>query len=525
MSDKAKYIIPLIVAACLTAGLYMGKFLYEKPQVNQTAQVQTNKIMSVIDLIQSEYVDTVDEAKLVDQTITEMLAKLDPHSAYIPPVYVDQARESIEGRFEGIGVRFMIHRDTLAVTHVLPNSPSERADLHRGDRIIQVDTSKIASIGLTNKNVMDLLKGPAGSKVKLKILRNNQPLDKIITRGQVARNSILSAQMLTKEVGYIKLSEFSMTSYDEFNSAIARLKRQGMKKLIFDLRNNGGGLLHVAIQMLDEFLSSGKLIVYTEGTHQPRQEQYATSFGNLHQMELAVLINENSASASEIVAGAIQDNDRGTIIGRRSYGKGLVQKPVTLKDGSEIRLTIARYYTPTGRSIQKSYAGGFDAYHQESMDRYRNGELYEIDSTLFVDSLKYTTPGGKTVYGGGGIMPDKFIPLDTSNYTNYLGELRMFDVFNHFGFDEANKSRDKWKSFQKFNANFQVTDDLLDRFKNYAYKNYKVRYREEEFQTSLVEIKNAIKSMIANHLFDENGFYYIILDQDNETQKALELLK
>lgn len=525
MSDKTKLIIPLIVGVCLTIGLYLGKYLYQKPEVNTVTVSQTNKIMSVLDLIRNKYVDSVDENDLVDQTITEMLAKLDPHSAYIPPVNVDLARESIEGKFEGIGVRFIIHKDTLGVTHVLPNSPSNKVGLQRGDRILEVDTLELSTVKITNNKVMELLKGPAGTQVKLVIKRGEKILNKIITRGSVARTSIASAQMLDDQVGYIQLSEFSFTAYTEFNSSIARLKQGGMKKLILDLRNNGGGLLHIANQILDEFLDSGKLIVYTEGTHAPRQETRATAFGNMEQMDLVILVNENSASASEIVAGAIQDNDRGLIIGRRSFGKGLVQQPINLKDGSELRLTIARYYTPTGRSIQKSYAQGFDAYHLESYDRMKNGELYEIDSTLFVDSLKYTTPGGKVVYGGGGIMPDIFIPIDTSNYTGYLGELRYNDVFNHFAYDFANAHRKEWSNAASFVSNFKLTPALIKSFKNYAVKFHNVRHNEDQFNRSVDRIKLRLKADIARHLFDENAFYKILSIDDKEIQTGIKSLK
>lgn len=384
----------------------------------QDAQANTLKFGRLLRLVESYYVDTTNINRLTEKAIVSMLQELDPHSVYITRDEVEKMNEPLKGNFEGIGVSFNIHKDTLLVVSTVPGGPSERTGIQAGDRILSIDGRNVAGIGLTNNDVFNQLRGEKGTSVQLKILRKNVRglLDFTVIRDKIPINSLDASYMLDKETGYIKLNRFSATTMEEFKAAMEALREEKMTRLVLDLRNNGGGYLNAATDLAREFLSAGKMMVYTEGVHHPRKEYKSTGGGSFEKGNLVVLVNEGSASASEIVAGAIQDWDRGIIIGRRSYGKGLVQQPYYLTDGSMVRLTTAHYYTPSGRCIQKPYDQGVEDYRTEGLKRFENGEMFHADSIHVADSLRYKTlASGRTVYGGGGIVPDIFVPLDTSS--------------------------------------------------------------------------------------------------------------
>ena len=517
-----KFLWPVLMAAIFGVGLFLGtKFLPKSSLVATGSNNTETKLSAILDLIDYKYVDSVDYNFLLESSIEGMIKKLDPHSQYIPPKDLALVNEQLDGQFGGIGIRFLIHEDTLVVTHVLKQSPSMAAGLMAGDRVLQVDDSLLVSMTLDNKKVMDLLKGKPNTKVNLTVLRNRKTLPITIKRGIISVNSIDASIMLTKEVGFIKLSSFTVNSAQEFITAASELKAKGMKKLIFDLRNNGGGFLDAAKIIVDQFLSANKLIVYTEGRRTGRVDYKATRSGILEDVNVIILINSLSASASEIVAGAIQDNDRGFILGRRSFGKGLVQDQQEFSDGSALRLTISRYYTPTGRSIQKPYGEGVD-YENDYYERYESGEMFSEDSIKVNDSLKYTTPKGRIVYGGGGIYPDVFVPNDTMGASYYLTSLYYGSAFNQWVFGYLDGKRDKWSSFEQFNKDFVVSDKLFDDFINYAQDRMKIMKRPEDIVKSKAVIKNRIKAELAHHLFEENGYYQIYLKDDLDVNKALQ---
>ncbi len=520
IKETNRFLIPLIIAMVFGAGLWVGTLFMPKNTV-QVVETQTNsKISTILGLIDNRYVDSVDYNLLLESSIEGMIQKLDPHSQYIPPKDLDYVNEQLDGQFGGVGIRFLIHEDTLVVTHVLKQSPSKIAGLLPGDRILQVDDSLLVGKKLNNKMVMDLLKGRPDTQVNLKVYRAGEKLPIAITRGIISVNSIDANIMLSDEVGFIKLSSFTVNSAREFVAAARQLKKKGMKKLIFDLRNNGGGFLEAAKQISDQFLATDKLIVYTEGRKTGRMNYYSSREGILEDVEVIVIINSNSASASEIVAGAIQDNDRGYILGRRSFGKGLVQDQQEFSDGSALRLTISRYYTPTGRSIQKPYGDEID-YENDYYKRYESGELFNEDSLKVVDSLKYKTPGGRIVYGGGGIYPDYFVPNDTMGASYYLTMLYYGSAFNQWVFKYLDGKRDKWEDFNMFNSKFQVTEKLFDDFLNYSESQLKITKNDSDIIRSKRVIKNRIKAEIARHLFEENGYYQIYLEDDLDVKTAL----
>ena len=417
----------------------------------------TYKFGRVLSLIDSYYVDTVNTDRLVEDAIIGMLKELDPHSVYISKEEVKRMNEPLQGSFDGVGIQFNILDDTLIVVNPIPGGPSEKLGIKAGDRIVEVDGKNIAGIGLKNSDVIKMLRGEKGTTVNVKIQRRGSEnlLDFTITRDKIPIYSLDAAYMVNKEIGYIKLNRFAATSIDEFNKAFSKLKQKGVKKLILDLRGNGGGYLNTAVNLADQFLPDGNMIVYTQGIHAPRYEEHATEKGVWEEGELVVLVDEGSASASEIVSGAIQDWDRGVIIGRRTFGKGLVQRPYILPDNSMIRLTVARYYTPSGRCIQKSYAKGVKDYSNDIINRYNHGELTNADSIHFPDSLKYKTLKLKrTVYGGGGIMPDIFVPLDTTKLPELYAGLIRKGIIYQFTVSYMDTHRDelkaKYKSFNTF---------------------------------------------------------------------------
>lgn len=480
--------------------------------------------------IRSFYVDEVDENKMVEDAIVGMLKELDPHSLYSDAEEVKRMNEPLKGNFEGIGVQFDFSTDTLFVVQSLSGGPSEKAGILPGDRIIEVDDTLIAGRKMSTEDVMRRLKGPKGTEVKVGILRKGTDglLTFNIRRDKIPVYSIDANYMLNKEVGYIRISRFAADTGKEFSAALDKLKKKGMKHLVLDLQGNGGGYLASAIEVADELLDKNQLIVYTEGRRSPRAEFKAKGHGRFSEGKLVVLVDEFSASASEIVAGTIQDWDRGSIVGRRTFGKGLVQRPIELFDGSMIRLTIARYYTPSGRCIQKPYNNHED-YTKDLISRYEHGEMMHADSIHFPDSLKYRTLNlGRTVYGGGGIMPDYFVPIDTTLFTDYYTTLRDKGVIVQENVSLIDQFREVWmaeyQTFDRFNEKFEVTDDLLGRLLRRA-EAMKIPFNEEQYMLSLPLIRTQMKALIARDLWDMNEYYHVINQLNNSLLRAKELIE
>ena len=524
--------LPIVFALVLILGIFIGS-TFSLKKSNGTIAIdrdsQYNKVNQILRYVQEEYVDTIKTKDLVNKTIVSLLANLDPHSSYITAEELTASNEPLQGNFEGIGVEFNVVEDTIRVISAIAGGPSEAVGVQAGDKIIKVNGKVVAGIKITNKQVMESLKGAGGTKVKVSMMRRGKRelLDFTITRGTIPIYSIDVAYMVSSKIGYIKISRFGATTYDEYMQAFEKLQTQGMEKLIIDLRGNGGGFLNTAVDIADEFLGNGKEIVYTIGKSRPRKDYKATRKGSFENGKLTVLIDDGSASASEILAGALQDNDRATIIGRRSFGKGLVQEQNEFSDSSAIRLTIARYYTPTGRCIQKSYAHGVDAYYEEENNRYANGELENADSIKVTDSLKFTTPAGKIVYGGGGIVPDVFVGLDTAGRTLYLTEVLFTGTVNDFAFEYSDRERTKlkgYKTIENFNKSFVITPTILNEFIVYAEKN-KIKRNAKEIAQSESILKNQLKALTARNIFNGEGFYQVIQAQDNVLKKAVELMK
>ncbi len=531
MKTKFTLYLPIILALVLIAGILLGYKLKLTSSGNSPFfQLNTrnySKLNDVVNYIVQEYVDSVSKDKLTEEGIQGILDNLDPHSQYISTKEYHEVNDPLLGNFEGIGIQFRIEKDTIIVIQTIVGGPSEKAGLAAGDRIVYVDDSLVAGVSIDNRGAMKKLKGKRGTNVKVGILRRRIPdiIDFKITRDVIPTYSVDIAYMPTITTGYIKISKFSATTYDEFNSAIEKLEKEGMQNLIIDLRGNTGGYLKAAIDIADEFLAEDKLIVYTSGKNQPKELFYATNKGQLENNGIVILIDGASASASEIVAGAIQDNDRGLIIGRRSFGKGLVQRQLDLLDGSAVRLTIARYYTPTGRCIQKPYdpEKGFEEYYSESYHRYLNGELEEKDSIHFNDSLKYITPGGKVVYGGGGIMPDIFIPIERGEEFRYYNDLIQKSLIFRFAFEYTDKNRTDFKQyndFESFNKHFKITDVLFKEFIIFGEKN-DVTKNIEGIEYSKIKIKTLLRAYIGRNLFDNEGFYPIYLSMDDTFNEAI----
>lgn len=480
--------------------------------------------------VSSFYVDSVKEEKLVEDAIVGMLQKLDPHSSYIPKDEVKKMNEPLEGNFEGIGIQFNMLEDTLFVVQTISGGPSEKVGIMGGDRIIYVNDTLIAGVKMQNSDIIKKLRGKKGTEVYVKIKRKGEKklIDFKIIRDKIPIYSLDAAYLINNETGYIKLNRFAATTHKEFLDALLKLKSAGMKNLILDLQGNGGGYLTAAINLADEFLEKNQLIVYTEGLNQPKQIEKASSKGEFESGKLIVLIDETSASASEILAGAIQDWDRGVIIGRRSFGKGLVQRPIPLSDGSQIRLTIARYYTPTGRSIQRPYDEGTDKYNKDLIERYNHGELQHEDSIAFPDSLKKETLINKrTVYGGGGIMPDIFVPLDTTRFSPYHRKIINKGILNKTIMNIIDRDRSvllkKHSQFIDFKKNFNITEEYLKELKENAEKE-NISYNEDEFSKSKQLISLQMKALIARDIWNMNE-YYEIMNQDNESlTKAIEII-
>ena len=497
-----------------------------------------HKVNMAMFAIENRYVDPVSSDKLAEDAIIAILKKLDPHSSYATPEEVKELNESLQGNFEGIGVQFNMLTDTLYIVQVIPGGPSEKVGIMAGDRIIYVGDTLIAGVGKKNTDIVKMLKGPKGTVVNIKVLRNKNPqlIDFRITRDKIPTFSLDAAYMLDKKTGYIKLNRFAATSFSEFMEALEKLKKQGMENLIFDLQSNGGGYLEAAIEISNEFLKQGSLIVYTDGIHQGRNEAKASKNGGFTKGKLIVLVDEYSASASEIVSGAVQDWDRGIIVGRRTFGKGLVQAPIPLSDGSMIRLTTARYYTPTGRSIQKPYENGdLESYNKDLVERYNHGEMISADSIHFPDSLKYNTLLNKRiVYGGGGIMPDYFIPLDTMRLTKIHRQINAAGLISRYIMRYVDVNRiniqSNYKLFSDYKNKFIVTESMLnDLLKMYEedQKDSDFKLTEEDksdFEKSKLLLQMQIKAYIASDLYERGDYYEIINELNDPLKKAIELM-
>ncbi len=508
--------LPLVLCLGLAAGVFVGASLNTKKGSSDVGK-DVQKFRDVLTQIQNEYVDTVNTADLVDDAIHHMLNKLDPHSAYIPAADRIAANEDLRGNFDGIGVEFNIFHDTVVVVSALSGGPSEALGIQSGDKIIKVDDKLLAGIGVTSPDVMRALKGPKGTEVKVTILRREKQVDYKIVRDKIPQYSVDVAYMVDAETGYIKVNRFAATTFEEFHSSLKKLKDKGMKRLVLDLQGNPGGYMNMAIDMADDFLTTGKKIVFTNGKEKKyNSEALSTARGEFEKGDLIILMNEGSASASEILAGALQDNDRAFIVGRRSFGKGLVQSPFELSDGSELRLTISRYYTPTGRSIQKPYEDE-DEYSRDIISRYNHGEFFHADSIRFNDSLRYATANGRSVYGGGGIMPDYFVPLDTTLNSHYLNELYTSTSIQEytFGYAEARKDELLSKGFDTFLKNFKVTDQMLEQLVIVGERN-KVKADKKELAKKKKLFQVHIKAQIARKLWNNDGFFPVM----NETNEA-----
>lgn len=530
--DKNKRIaiwLPVIIAASIALGIFIGNHYLSISTGKFRSYASGNKINAILDIIDEQYVDTVNMSQLVEGAIPKIFSELDPHSGYIPAADAQMVNEELEGSFSGIGVSFNLQTDTILVISVIPGGPSEKAGLLAGDRIITINDSLFAGNNSSQGKIMKTLRGAKNSVVKLGIKRSTSQdlLYFNVTRGDVPVNSVDVAYVVREGVGYIKVNKFARTTYNEFITAIAKLKQQNCKSFIIDLRGNTGGYMDAAINMINEFMANGRLIVYTEGKAFPRNDVYANGTGTCQDAPIVVLTDEFSGSASEIFAGAIQDNDRGLIIGRRTYGKGLVQSQIPLSDGSALRLTIARYYTPSGRCIQKDYElGKTDEYDQDLFNRFMHGEFDSADSIKINNSLKYQTSLGRTVYGGGGIMPDIFIPRDTSGVTSYFSNVINSGVLNLFTLEYSDSNREKLSSFKTYQElyNYLKKQPLLDKFTNYAVSKG-IRKRVTLINISAKLIENQLHSYIVRNFFNDEGFYPIFLKDDVTLLKAVEVIE
>ncbi len=529
-NKKTTILLPLLLAIAIVGGMFIGINMSrdEIGKKHYYVYPQKNKLHEVLYYINHQYVDSVSMDRLTEGAIIAVLDSLDPHSAFIPSEVLKKYNEPLEGGFSGIGIKFNMQNDTVVVINTIANGPSERVGIMPGDRIITVNDSTVAGVNMPSDEIVNRLKGVKGTKVNVGIHRKNvdELIDFEITRDDIPLYSIDISYMLSDSIGYIKLSNFSKRTSQEFIDAMNKLKSQGMNGLIFDLRGNGGGFLGAATDLADHFLDDNKLIVYTEGRNQPRRDVYATRKGLFKKDKVIILINEWSASASEILAGAIQDNDRGLIMGRRSFGKGLVQQQIMLSDNSAIRLTVARYYTPTGRCIQKPYENGLNNYYNELTRRYEHGEFFEVDSIQLPDSLKYITPGGNTVYGGGGIMPDIFIPQDTSELTDYYSKISSKGLIYKFAFNYVDDHRAELSSFKEAGPleKHLNSKNLLEKFTGFA-SSKGIEKNQQDINKSKNMLHTQIKAYIARNLLDNEGFYPIIKDADNTLQKAIDIMK
>jgi len=517
--------VPLIVGVAIAVGMAIGSKLNFNDSTEKifATNSKKDKLNRLIDYIDFEYVDQVNTDSIVDVTVNGILENLDPHSVYIPVDEYEENADDMRGNFVGIGISFYPYKDSIAVIRAIKGGPAERAGIRGGDRILYADTNKLFGAQIHRDSITDHLKGEINSKVQLQVYRKGEKelLNFNVKRKRVPLVSVDASYKLTNSMGYIKVNRFSETTYKELETALDNLIDQGISKLVLDLRDNPGGYISSAEQVVDEFLENDKLILITKNKNGDESKSYASRRGDFEDGELYVLINENSASASEIVAGALQDNDKGTIIGRRSFGKGLVQREMALGDGSAVRLTIARYYTPTGRSIQKPYGNGNEAYYEDYEKRYKNGELISADSIKVADSLRFVTPKGKIVYGGGGIIPDVFVSKDTSPENETLQFVSRSGFMSYFIFEYLDKNRNLFKStsFLQFADEFEVDEALVNDFLEYS-KFSDARLNLKDYSVAL---KNALKANIAQQLYGPNAFEFILNEGDPMLQKVLEL--
>ena len=537
-NSKHAILFPLILAVGIILGTLLGQFVGRnraesqlKQLISRTGLMTRNKIMQTCMLVEHQYVDSISMDSLSELVIPLMMKELDPHSVYIPAREMQAMNEPLEAQFDGIGVVFNAATDTVIVLNVVPNGPSAKAGIVAGDRIIEVNDTVVAGVKMPQNDIVKRLRGPRGSEVKLSLKRHGleELVDVVVVRDAIPINSIESSFMITSDIGYVRLSQFARTSYIELLKSLIKLRKEGLKKLIFDLRGNSGGFMDQAIMIANDFLPEGKLIVYTEDRQKEQIKQYSNGQGTSTDLKLIILIDESSASSSEILAGAVQDNDRGVIVGRRSFGKGLVQNQLPYSDGSALRLTTARYFTPTGRSIQKPYEKGHgEDYELDMVNRYNNNEFFSADSIHFSDSLKYTTPKGRTVYGGGGIMPDYFIPLDTTDMTRYFMQVSGRNIIYRYTLDYADKHREalnKVETLADLTALLDADKGMFEDFIRYA-ERQGVRPVRREIERSRKIITSQLRAYIGrNTALEDDGFYYNIFPIDDEVQRSIEIFE
>ena len=526
MNKKLNIYLPLLIALCIVIGILLGNSFSKIQGSGFTgfSASKSNKLSAIVDLISNSYVDSVSTSELVENVIPEVLKNLDPHSTYIPVSDMQEVVEEMQGNFGGIGVHFSVYNDTVQVIDVVSGGPSNQLGILPGDRIVTVNDSLIAGVKVENQTVLNLLRGEKGTKVNVGVKRKGIPdlIDYEITRGDIPIYSVDVSYMINATTGYVKVSRFAEQTYNEFMDAKNEFNDAGVEKVIVDLRSNPGGYLMAVIRMVNEFLHEGELIVYTEGNSQARKTYTASNRGTCQDKTVIVLIDEYSASASEIFAGAIQDNDRGIVVGRRSFGKGLVQEQIPFNDGSALRLTVARYYTPSGRSIQKPYNNGNDQYFRDIMTRINRGEFQVADSIEFADSLKYKTKAGRTVYGGGGIMPDYFVPADTAGYSEYYAKVVQKALVYHFAFEFADKNRKHLNQlktavdFEKFLKDKNILKDFI----KYA-SSKGIQEDKQDLKVSGKIIETQLKAYIARNIIGEEGFYPIIQKIDHTLKQAI----
>ena len=512
---KIFLVLPLFVALSLSVSAQRGM-----PQAMQ-------KLLNAEYAISTLYVDSVDEDKLIEEAIKGMLESLDPHSSYTDAKETKELEEPLQGEFSGVGIQFNMNKDTLYVIQTVPGGPSERVGVLAGDRIIYVNDTLIAGVKMKNSDIQKRLRGKKGSTVIIKVKRAGVPelITFRITRDNIPVHSIDASYMMDEQTGYLRISRFGAKTYEEMMDALKDLKKQGMTQLILDLADNGGGYLNAAIDMCNEFLERGQLMVYTEGENNPRSEANANGWGSYKDLHMVVIVNQYSASAAEIFAGAMQDWDRAVVVGRRTFGKGLVQRPFKFEDGSMMRLTVARYYTPSGRCIQKPYnRGDKKAYEKELLDRANEGEYYSLDSIQFNDTLRYATRlNGRTIYGGGGVMPDVYVPVDTSEYSTYYRDLSAKGIINQYAIKYVDKNRKslnkQFKTVKDFDNGFIVSDEMMRDFITMGEKD-SVKYDEEKYRTSEMMLKAIIKGLIARDIYGDPGAYSVVINHRNPDVKA-----
>jgi carboxyl-terminal processing protease len=530
VSKKTSWGVVTIILLALVVGFVVGNYFAPQALGRRFFLSSGNKINVILDIVEEDYVDSVNMKEMVEDVIPKLIGELDPHSAYIPADKFQGANEELEGHYGGIGAGYVIQDDTIMVVNVVPGGPSEQAGVEAGDRLITVDgLAYTAGQSVSPDSIIATLRGPVGTKIKFEIKKrlSDTVIEYEIVRGEIPDNTVLTSYEVSKGIGLIKIRKFARTTYDEFIQAMAKLSAAGCSSFILDLRSNTGGILDIAVNMANDFLSKGRMIVYTEGRAFERSEAVANGAGSFQENQLVVLMDEISASASEVVAGAIQDNDRGLIIGRRSYGKGLVQKPIKLSDGSALRLTIARYYTPSGRCIQRNYVlGKSGEYEQEWIDRFYHGEAFSQDSIKFNESLKYYTSVGRVVYGGGGIMPDIFVPRDTSGVTSYYMNLENHNIFYRYAFKYVDQRREMLKRYKDYKSlyNYLLKEPVVNEIVGFA-NSQGIKPRLHLINISYNIIQNQAIAYIIGNVLGNEWLFPVVMKQDPVVLKAIETLK